>query len=171
MKLKQKIIIGALIIIALILGLNIYNKRASSLLNNKELNQVNTNQPTVLENSLTEEEKKLFTVPSPNATEAEKRAHFDLLNNIGKETGALAINGCKSDPQVLKVKLNQMFRLTNSGTLPISFGFDKPATINPKQTISIKADFKNGVGIYGYSCDDKAVQRSIGFVMVTPEIE
>ena len=103
-----------------------------------------------------------------NATAAEKRAHYDLAVKLSLEGGSLVIKNCATNPDVLSVRLNSTFTVNNGGTKEIEFGFDTKTKIAPGASATIKADFKNGVGLYGFGCTDTNLSRQIGYILVMP---
>lgn len=178
MQSTQKTIIGVLVAVAVILGIMIFYKGQDKQAADTTQNGAgNDNKPTTQTNEppassfagLTDQEKKLFTVPGSDATNEEKGAHYEFAFSLAQDTGRITINGCKADPAVLKVQLNKTFKVTNAGNAAIEFGFDKKMNIAAGATVEFKADFKNGAGLYGFGCGDSSIQRPIGFVIVASE--
>lgn len=186
---SHKVLVAVLIVIAAGLGLAVYNRNRPESLKrvdnptNTNTTNTGTNQqnppsgqnPTVKDHidfsALTDAQKQqLFNVPSETASDAEKKAQFALASRVAVATGMLDLNNCTADPVVLSVKLGDSFKVKNSGSQEVKFGFDadKRVSIAVGATVTIKADFKNGVGIYGYGCPDASVNHPIGFIMVQP---
>lgn len=164
----QKAIIGLLIIAALALGFAILSRKTPSNVNNTSNNPIPPPASQNADAGLSEDEKKLFNSPAQNASAEEKRAHYDLAVRMSTESDKLEIKNCVATPVVMRVRLNSTFSVKNSGSNEIEFGFDKKVKIAPGNTVQVKADFKNGVGLYGYGCSDQQLSRAVGFLIVMP---
>ena len=166
---SNKYIIPILVIIALGLGVAIYRK------NNPSLGQSTVNpspNPSAvvspLDEKLTADQKALFYSPSKEATKEELSAFSALVAKNAKEGDKIIIKDCTANPIVLKVKLGSTFTVQNIGKTDIHFGFENERTLVKAGTSAeIKAQFSHGQGIYGYGCDDPALSRSIGLLLIT----
>lgn len=193
MQTSHKVLVIALVVIAAGLGLAVYNrnhpgtlKRVDNTTNTGNTNNTGTGDQTqpngqdttqtdtsvhIDYNNLTAAQKTLlFNVPTEKSTDAEKRAHFALATQVAVAADTLELNKCTANPVVISVKQGDTFKVKNSGTQDIQFGFDadKRVSIAAGATATIKADFKNGLGIYGYGCPDPTITHPIGFVLVEP---
>ena len=163
---SNKNIIIALVVIAVVLGFVIFKQKSG--INSESPTAANTQTFSFFDENLTADEKKLFYVPMPDASKEEVMAHFELALKMAQTNGQIIITDCAAVPSVLKVKLGETFNVKNAGNKEIEFGFDSMVKILPGKTVKITANFKNGVGLYGYGCENPDVQRSIGFVLVSP---
>ena len=164
---KYKIIAGVLVLVALGLGLSIYKQNTPQTDNSTK--PTSSSLSVSKDAELTADEKKLFNPPATTAPAADKKAHYELALRMSTESDALEIKNCVATPVVIRVRLGSTFSVKNAGSSEIDFGFGEKVKIAPGASAPVKADFKNGVGVYGFGCSDtKAVSRLIGYVMVMP---
>lgn len=169
-----------LVLLAVGLGIAIYYKQYRPKQSAKAPDtQTNTEQkeakPVLLsdpeyDKNLTAEQKQLFYSPGPDATAEEKQAYFDLATKVAKSGNIISINDCTASPDVLKVKLGENISVKNTGSADIKFGLGAANKVSIKagQTVAVKDLFTKGAGLYGYGCENSAVRRAIGMVLITP---
>jgi hypothetical protein len=152
--------ITALLIIAVGLGVALYIKNKPSV--SLSLAQVSKGQ------KLTELEEALFNNPGKDGTDEEHRAYSQLIAQNATDGNTIFIKDCTAKPVVLRMSYGGMLSVNNQGTTDIHFGFgDERTLVKAGTSQTIKTDFKNGRGIYGYGCDDKTLSRSIGVLSLT----
>ncbi|MDO8408290.1 MAG: hypothetical protein Q7S95_03605 [bacterium] len=168
-----KILIAFLVVLAVGLGAVIYYNKGAGLGGFGTISNTDTvssqTKSSDQEENLSDDLKKLFAVPAESATSEEKKAHYILADRMSVTTGPIEIQGCTANPVVLKVKQGARFVVKNTGDKEYSFGFDTKVTIAPGKEATVVAEFKNGMGIYGYGCDNQTIKHPIGFVMVVPD--
>lgn len=94
---------------------------------------------------------------SPLPTESpEKMDQYRKMIAYYAKPGDLRITkNCIPYPVVLKVKMNSNYAIKNEDTIAhtLTFAGTRKYSIQPNASISVKADFENGFGGYGYQCD------------------
>ena len=175
MQSTHKVVVGVLVLLALGLGLAVYNQNKTTSPvppppppagNNQNNTPPNNDQGSVP--TPTEAEKaQLYNIPAQDAPDAEKKAHFALAAKFAVKTDTLTLNGCEADPFVIRVTEGSTFTVKNSSPREVQFGFDQKVTIPAGGSAMLTASFKNGAGLYGYNCYDNSVTHPIGFVWVT----
>lgn len=171
---KSNLLIIVLVVTALTLGVFIINPSGLKLpsFENKasksELEQdsvPDTPKSRLMPANLTEEEKKLLTVPSPDASEEEINAHIALGEKLAKEGDTLEITDCKPKPLVLRVKEKTNFKVLNNDKIDhtLIIDDDHKYPISAGETTEIKADFGKPPGLYGYVCEGVGLT---GFIFV-----
>lgn len=160
---KSNLLIIILVITTLTLGVFIINP--SGLKSPSFENKASKSEARLIPADLSEEEKKLLTVPSPDASKEEINAHIALGANLAKEADILEISDCKPKPLVLRVKEKAMFKVSNKDDTNYTLIIDEEHkyTISAKETTEIKADFGKPPGLYGYVCEGVGLT---GFIFV-----
>ena len=122
-----------------------------------------------VDKNLTTKQRELLYFPSKEASAEEKKQHFNLVVSQAVTSEYLDINGCVAKPIVKKIKLGDTLKVKNSNSFDISFSLSGvKVPISAGQTVSIMPDFKNGPGLYGFSCSDPNVNHPIGIIYVMP---
>lgn len=154
-------------VIALVLGFFVYKKIHPQVMGTQA---VQTNQTTIVENSLSEDEKKLLAVPAPDATADDIKQHSQLAAKLAVIGNEIEIGNCKAKPLVLQVKQTATFNLKNSGTSKITITFDNDHVINVDagKSVGVKASFDHGAGLYGYRCTTDTANAISGFLLIAP---
>lgn len=167
----SKRIIVILIVIALGLGGAIYRKNNPSLEDpNYETNKNSSlaTNSNLSDENLTEEERILLYHHPKDATEEQRLAFAEFVNQKATEGDTIVVKDCTAKPIVLKTSYNSTFTVDNQGTTDINFGVsDERTLVKAGSKAKIKANYRNGPGIYGYGCDDTTLRRSIGVLLLT----
>ena len=167
MSTTSKYVLGVLIVIAVVLGYKIYEKKSniSSAVSNTppaSENKPQTNKPAV---SSTNNSR----IPGPdlvvlrsaidqNATSAQKEKFFSTVNKYAVTTSTIDITSCLPEPIVAAVKMGSEISFVNKGNKSETIQFDASHTytVNPGAVVKVMADLGHGLGSYGYSCPDKS---------------
>ena len=154
---NSKLLITLLILITAFLGYKIVGESQSptaSLTENR-----------IYPKRLTEDEIRVIN-PPVNGTYEERKLHIELTQKLAQETQKLTIKECFGDPTVVSVAERQNLEIknTDSAARAIAFNKDHVFMIPPNQTVSVKAEFGFGPGVYGYSCD--AIEGAAGMVLI-----
>lgn len=167
---KRESIIVILLVVAVVLGVSIYLKnRPATEGNYASTNKAGAVRVSPVDEKLMEEERILFHNPGPDAPRSDFDTFFSQVNKSAVDGDKIVINDCKATPLVLRVKYESTFTVENKGAQDINFGFESEKTLVKAGTSKkIKANYKNGHGIYGYGCDNPEVARSIGVLLITP---
>lgn len=117
--------------------------------------------------NLNADEKIALTPPAQNASEEEKKRHFDIAVKLALQTDNLDLTNCNSGPVVLKVKQKQNLMLVNKGSVKRVMIFDEKLQfeIPEKSQKQIVVDFGHGPGLYGYGCD--LIPNTSGLILVS----
>ncbi|MBI2013342.1 MAG: hypothetical protein HYS87_00700 [Candidatus Colwellbacteria bacterium] len=109
----------------------------------------------------------VLNTPGQDATDEERRQHFELAAMLAEEADLLDITGCKADPVVLKLTDQETFGVKNDDIVPhvLRISDEIEFTVEANSTTGLKADFGHGVGLYGYGCDGST--GAIGLFLVT----
>lgn len=171
MKNNQKLILGSLAVIAIVLGFLVYKKmnpQTGSKPSSKQSSQ--TKQTKTVESTLTEDEKKLLAVPASNAKTDEIKQHSELAAKLAVLGSEIEVGDCKAKPLVLQLKQEATFNLKNSGTSKVSITFDNNHVnyVDAGKSTPVKASLDHGPGLYGYRCTTSNDNAISGFVLVTP---
>jgi len=157
-----------LLAVALVLGQAIYKQQSPQPSKESLPRETNSsNLPKLLPPDLTADEKAVLNPPSPDAPAAEREKHSALAAKLSKESDSLDITNCRSNPLVLRIKINKNLIVKNSGNIDRKLIFDDTHKhqIAKNSTTNIKVDFGHGVGLYGYICEGVGLT---GFILVTP---
>ncbi len=171
---KSNLLIIVLVITALTLGVLIIkpsglklssfeNKTPKSELKRDSVPDASTTR--LIPANLSKEEKKLLTVPPPDASEEEINAHIAIGEKLAKEADILEITDCKPKPLVLKVKEKTNFKVLNNDKIDHTLIIDEEHKypILGGETTEIRADFGKPPGLYGYVCEGVGLT---GFIFV-----
>lgn len=164
-KITRLILTIILIIVALVLGYLIYLQRFPN--HPSAPKPTLTSLPKLLPSDLTEEERILLIPPATDAPRFEKDKHDALAEKLSKESDTLDITNCRSNPLVLRARINQNLTVKNEENLDrkLIFDDDHQYPIPKNSTTTLKVDFGKGVGLYGYVCEGVGLT---GFILVTP---
>ncbi len=166
-----------LVVVAVILGYNIYQQ--SQVTTSVKTPAGQQSQSAVTKQSsapaqkrqLTAEEKQVLIFPRPNATQSELKAHSDLVNKLGNQSGVpqLDITDCQPTPIVYRVKLGGSFKVKNSDNKEHVF-YTQP---NLKTTIGANSEksvpsssIGAALGDFGYNCDNST--SVVGIIQIVP---
>lgn len=172
--------IAALVIIAVVLGYKIYQQQiqipptASTGDQSQNISEAPlTNQATSAPASTIDnaERQKLFSFPGPDATEAERKSHSDLVNKLGNQFASstfLDITGCQPNPIVYRVKLGGSFRVKNSDQIDHTLSTDKKTVVKAGSDTTISSTaIGDKPGDYGYGCDG-STGSGVGIIQLIP---
>jgi len=156
-----------LVLIAIVLGYAIYQQSLSSPATIDESPVSSKKNIKPLPPDLSEDEKALLTPPSPDAPQSEKEEHDALAAKLSKESDVLDITNCRSNPLVLRAKINQNLKVENKDNIDRKLIFDDAHQylILKNGAATVKVDFGKGAGLYGYVCEGVGLT---GFILVTP---
>lgn len=173
---KKLVYVGVVVLalIAVILGYKIYQQTISSQSAPKpkpsaEFQDVTIPKPGVNNSQQTDTSSQSIDLdsifkrfPGPNATAEEIQSFHDYLYTISRETGLITLKDCKADPQVLRVKKGQEFKIKNEDSV------DHKLTMPGKQ-VSVKAAGEitltaSEIGEYGYGCDTAPNKSNVGII-------
>lgn len=118
--------------------------------------------------NLTPQERAALVTPARDASDEEKRRHFDLVVPLATRAEFLDITDCLGNPIVFEATQDRGFSVKNSDdenhTLQLSE--ERFYTVPAGGTKDIVADFGFGPGVYGYGCDNST--GAAGVILVTP---
>lgn len=165
----EKVLLAVLLVVAIGLGFAIYSKeKKTQVKESVNLNMVSASTRTESTEGLTDEEKILFYSPAGEDQEKRAEVFFGLVNKLAVEGNKIVINDCRAVPVVLKIIFGSIFTVENIGQKDINFGIgDEKVLVKAGQSQKVKADYKNGVGVYGYGCGDPTLNRSVGMLLIT----
>lgn len=169
-KFATPVVIVILAVIAVVLGYTIYNQSTSNKTAPRETEQPTRNVTSTPIGSkaaaLTVDERLALQTPGANATEAERKAHFDAAVRAAKYVNTLDISQCIGTPVVLRVAAKQTLTVNNPDTQDHVIVIDKDHTyiVPASGKKEIVIDFGKGGGLYGYGCD--ASQTTSGLFLV-----
>jgi len=156
---KKNIAIVVLIVVALVLGFAIKNKGGDKAPVDTPSNgggvSAGADQRDL--SRLSDDERATMDIPY-NGTDEEKQTHFDLAASLARESDALDLSGCLGSPLVMVVSVGSDLKVKNSDSVSHRLIFDQDTSfdIPAGKTETIKDVFSQGVGLYGYGCDQHA---------------
>lgn len=167
-----------LILIALALGYTIYNqqptKKTTPTQTQTQTQQTSQQPPRGVspssqnqqQKTLTTDEQAALKTPGQNATEEERRIHFDAAQKVAKYANTLDIGQCMGNPIVIQVQQKQKLTINNPDSVDhnIVIDTDHQYLISANSKKEIVIDFGKGGGLYGYGCDDITVTRGLFLV-------
>lgn len=162
---KSNLLIIVLVITALVLGVFIIKPSGLKLPSFENKASKLEPEQNAIPANLTEEEKKLLTVPPPEAERSEIETHLALGAKLAKKADVLEITNCKPKPLVFKVKEKRNFKVLNKDKIDHTLIIDEEHkyAIAAGETKQIKADFGKPPGLYGYVCEGVGLT---GFIFV-----
>lgn len=180
---KNLVYLGVVVlaVIAVILGYNIYQQQTggTATLPNTQPSKIqsapqtggnqSSTQPTTQKRELTAEEKQVLTFPGPNATEAEKKTHTDLVDQLGNKSGyaVLDISGCAPFPVVYRIKQGGSISIKNSDKVDHVINTARKVTIKADSTQTVNSkEIGDNLGEYAYACDGS--RSSVGILKIIP---
>src|SRR5437868_14543286 len=168
---KIRILAGILVLIAVGLGIEIYQKNHPKKLPSSQVVASNVSQgsqtprPSPLM-GYSDDELKVLQVPAPNAPKADVDAHDYLASKLAVSTNELNINNCHVNPVVILSSLGTNFDLKNNGSdeITITFEPNNVVTVPSNQNKQVQVNFSYGPGLYGYICKDTDFKGIAGYV-------
>jgi hypothetical protein len=159
-----ELILYALVVVALVLGYGIYSKyhkytvpanAPSQGTNPDKGSSMKLQQSETYLKSLSDEEKEALKTPMPNASEDEKKKHFEISAKAAKTADFLDVSNCEIRPVVLKLTENEEFIAKNDNNVDrkIIIDTEHTYTVPANGETKITATFGHGKGLYGYGCD------------------
>ncbi|MEN9407105.1 MAG: hypothetical protein RLZZ455_321 [Candidatus Parcubacteria bacterium] len=114
------------------------------------------------------QEAVLLDTPLQDASEAEKKKHFQKVIEYAKEAEYLDVSGCKGKPVVLFVTNERPVKIVNNDKSAHTLSLNKNAryTIPAKSSEEYLLTFAEGPGVYGFGCD--ALGTTAGLFVVRP---
>lgn len=158
-----------LLVIAVVLGQAIYKQYKPQIANEPSLKQKDSSSLLkLIPSDLTEDEKAVLKPPPPNAPVAEREKHDALATKLSKESDSLDVTNCRSNPLVLRIKINENLKVKNNDNIDRKLIIDDAHIyeIAKNSTTSIKVNFGHGAGLYGYVCEGIGLT---GFILVAQE--
>ena len=115
-----------------------------------------------------QDEQSALVFPPMNASDAEKKQHFDLVQRVAKSGDKIDITQCKPSPVVYSLSfikgdavvmenrdvVDHTIRVEGGSSLVIPGGV----------TLRLEIDFDKGPGLYTYYCDSEEKVSGILFV-------
>jgi plastocyanin len=147
----------ALVVVALMLSYFLYHKITSDT--------AYTQEGTQTQNGT--EERQVLNMPSKDASPEELQAHHVLVEKLAVNAGEVAIGAnCGMSPIVLKIQLGKdvVFKNNDSVDHIITFTETRSFAVAANTSVTVPADFGQGVGTYSYMCDTNTA--AVGVVSV-----
>ncbi len=159
------LVVGGLCGLAAVLAIKIYQGHSLSKQPDSASTQTHV-QERIYPRELTPAEQEVLKTPQRNATEAERKAHFEKVIPLAKEAEFLDISTCLGDPVVMRIKQGGKFTVRNNDTREhiIQMNEKLQFAVPAEGSKEITADFGFGPGTYGYGCDNSAGAAGIFFV-------
>lgn len=170
-----------LVVIAVFLGVNIYKQSKHQTPKTANTNSAAQNFSPIPNQAsgsgqlqvkfpdyLTADEKKVLQTPAQNASDAEKKSHFELAQKLVQTGNTLDITNCYGKPIVLGTKEKETITVTNNGTedKTMMINTDHTYKVPAKSSTTVTVDFGHGPGLYGYGCS--SVSGAAGIILVAP---
>ncbi len=148
-----KIVLGILVVVAIVLGGLVYKQYRPS--DSGSQNQ----QKFSAEN--------IFMTPGPDASEEEKRRHFEAVVKLAQDISVLEIGSCRPSPIAVRIKRGSSLTVKNPDGGPHVIGLDLTTTYEIKAAgdTVVTPEFAHGPGLYGFGCDNST--GTVGFFLVT----
>lgn len=180
-------LVAALIILALLLGLNLLwdtdqnqdraERNGSVSLDDTQAeddasagkeNYLPLDIPEALRGELTEDELTVLRTPTQHATEDARRQHFLLAQELAVESDTFTITGCIADPVVIAAPEHSTITVVNNDDSEhqLQFSPDYIFPIPANGQAEIEVEFGFGPGTYGYGCDNSTGARGVFMVTV-----
>jgi hypothetical protein len=152
----SKYILGILVIIAVVLGYKIYEKKAPASAKPVVTSNQSTSTPVTTNNTTVKTAAAIPKPPAAGASNTELRAWGELISKLAVPTNKLEITACKPNPAVIALDSGTSFSVTNKDSVSHILVLNPTTTftIDAGATKSIKADFGKGPGMYAYGCDN-----------------
>ena len=98
--------------------------------------------------------ESILNFPPPDASDADRQAHAELVFSAAEDTDVLDITACKADPIVTRIATGDSILVKNDddGDHVIKF-MNLEFRIEANSEKEITFDFDKGTGIYGFGCD------------------
>lgn len=159
----SSLLIIALVFIAIVLGVIIYQRGTSSPPSSTTAVSPFFNAPGVS----TTLEEQILNFPGQDASNEEQLHHFELVQQATRRVSKLEIKDCLASPIVIQVRQGEQFTIYNNSNLDYEIGVtpDHSYLISAGGSVDIVADFAKGVGLYKYACGPPF--RSAGVIYVT----
>jgi hypothetical protein len=149
--------IAGLVVIAVILGYNIYQQQGGTLapINNSvnPLSQSNNQQPQTTQAATIPDADwaKIENFDDSKVNQAEGEEFTNLVIKYGVDTNSIEIKQCEASPLVANIKMGSNFTIKNTDTLnQVMNFFSKEYVIKPGETVTILSQFTPG--IFRYAC-------------------
>jgi len=156
MKKKLFLLIGLLLVINLVLGVN-------EILYQMPRLKVWLHIPS----KLSQAEQQVFTaVNRPDDTRGYKNAYEIALKIAHKQPKYVEIGSCQADPAIIRVPLSSIARFINDDSQSHKLTFEeKSFTLQAHSFKDIKLDMYHFIpAMYAYYCDDKPAPAGIIFI-------
>ena len=129
--------------------------------------------PQPLARHLTPEEQELLNFKDHNPTEAtgaQKIRHDELIRQLAKNADFLDITGCRAEPLVLRVRMDEDITVRNRDDMAhiLHQGPRQEIEVPPKGEIIVpaRAFFTRAPANYPYACDN--LSQTVGLFAVEP---
>lgn len=174
MKRKSRIVTVAntiLAVTALALGLLIYQQQSgkNTIDQEKSFRDSTISSSENFTSSSYNSESDVLKWPAPDASLQEKQRHADLVRRLVQDAEFLNISSnCNIQPAVFHAILEKTFTIRNQDVVDhtITVNENNVFVIPAGDTKNIVADFEQGRGNYGFTCDSK--RGVAGILAVTP---
>lgn len=107
-----------------------------------------------------------FGIPPQSASEDTINKFWADIKLRATKTDTVDIANCKPKPQIAYLTMDKPFTLINSGIKPLRIDVTEELsyTVPSKGKLELVADFKKGIGIYDYRCDNSP--QSVGVMLI-----
>lgn len=156
--------LGGLVVVAVVLAVLVYKKNGGG----SYVERPQANFPASGQQSLVVPGSgDVLSAPGPNATEAERQAHGQLVASSAVETKSIDLTSCQAKPLVSRFREGAEITLINNDPVPHVMVFNPSLTfpVPAKSSSKIKANFGYGPGIYGFGCDQSPM--AVGMILLT----
>lgn len=116
--------------------------------------------------TVSQDEQSALVFPPMNASDEEKKQHFDLVSRVAKNAEKIDITGCKPSPVVTRVRDGNTLVIDNRDVQDhsITLGDVRTLTIISGASEGMTVDFETGPGLYVMRCD--ASRDAVGILFV-----
>ncbi len=168
---SKKVIIIILAVLAIVLGVLIYKQKMPKVGETANLNSTNQGVRVSL-SSFTNtdgtpakgaEREYLFSIFN-NLTVEEKVKYFEYASSISQESEVLDVTDCSNPvPLVLRVVDGGTIKLRNNSNTSLNLVISKDNTymVGANSIKTITVNFGNGLGFYGYGCNNSPKPEGI----------
>jgi hypothetical protein len=110
-----------------------------------------------------------LSFPSTNATVEETDAFFVSVQAKAQDATGISLSSCNPTPRIAQIGTDKQFAIKNTDNRErfITINQEHTYTIPARGEITVAANFGQGVGVYGYKCDNSP--DTVGVLVVTQE--
>ena len=113
-----------------------------------------------------QDEQSALVFPAMNASDAEKKQHFDLVQRVAKRGDKIDITQCKPSPAVYSLSFieSDAVVVENRDVVDHTIRVEGEASLVIPGGVTEKLEFDKGPGLYAYYCDSEEKVSGILFV-------